>query len=64
MFSPEQDLRASMTAQPVISPIHEAAEFMEGAAFTEQYMKLPHNMTVHPAIETPYDEIPLYKNPI
>ncbi|KAL3490714.1 fungal-specific transcription factor domain-containing protein [Aspergillus germanicus] len=64
MFSPEQDPRAAMAAQPVISPIYEASEFMEGAAFTEQYMKLPHNMTVHPAIETPYDEIPLYKNPI
>ncbi|KAL2842558.1 fungal-specific transcription factor domain-containing protein [Aspergillus pseudoustus] len=64
MLSPEQDPRASMMAtQPVISPGREAADVMDGAAFTEPYMKLPHNMTVHPAIETPYDEIPLYKNP-
>ncbi|KAL4780319.1 fungal-specific transcription factor domain-containing protein [Aspergillus varians] len=65
MFSPEHDSCASSRAsQPPISPGFEVAEFTEGAAFGEPYMKLlPHNMTVHPAIQTPYDEIPLYKNP-
>jgi hypothetical protein len=63
MLSSEQDSRASIAAQPMTSPSREAAEFMEGAAFTEQYMKLPHNMTIHPAIQTPYDEIPLANNP-
>jgi hypothetical protein len=62
MFSSEQYSCASIAAQPMIPPSREAAGFMEGAAFTEQYMKLPHNMTVHPAIETPYDEIPLANN--
>jgi hypothetical protein len=38
------------------SPGREAAKFKDGAAFTEQYMKLPRNMTIHPAIGTPYDE--------
>ncbi|KAL6229439.1 hypothetical protein BDW75DRAFT_235211 [Aspergillus navahoensis] len=62
MFSSEQDSRAPIAAQPLISPSREAVEFMEGAASTEQYIKLPHNMTVHPAIETSYDEIPLANN--
>ncbi|KAI9372207.1 fungal-specific transcription factor domain-containing protein [Aspergillus egyptiacus] len=63
MLSPEADSRNPNLAQPVHSPAYDAGEPAEGAAFSEQYMKLPHNMTVHPAIETPYDEIPLYKNP-
>ncbi|KAL4933013.1 Zn(II)2Cys6 transcription factor [Aspergillus undulatus] len=60
MLSPEQD---SLTSPPALSPGLVAAEFTEGAAFGEPYMMLPYNMTVHPSIQTPYDEIPLYKNP-
>lgn len=64
MFSPEGDSRSSIfTSPPAVSPGFETAEFSEGPAFGEPYMNLPHNMTVHPAIQTPYDEIPLYKNP-
>ncbi|KAL2819297.1 fungal-specific transcription factor domain-containing protein [Aspergillus cavernicola] len=63
MFSPEQiSQSSSMNSQRTTSPGFEVGEISEGATFTEQYMKLPHNMTVHPAIQTPYDEIPLYKN--
>ncbi|KAL3473834.1 fungal-specific transcription factor domain-containing protein [Aspergillus californicus] len=63
MISPEQELgSSSMTSQHAISSGLDAAELPEAAAFSDQYMKLPHNMTVHPAIETPYDDIPLYKN--
>jgi hypothetical protein len=54
-FSPEQDLPASIAAQPMTSSGPEA-KFKGGAAVTEQYMMLPHNVTVHPAIGTPYDE--------
>lgn len=28
----------------------------------DPYMKLPHYMTVYPAIENPYNEITVYKN--
>ncbi|KAL4801199.1 fungal-specific transcription factor domain-containing protein [Aspergillus unguis] len=62
-LSPEGESRSVLTSPPAMSPAFEGTEFIEGAAFSEPYMKLPHNMTVHPAIETPYDEIPLYKNP-
>ncbi|KAL4951954.1 fungal-specific transcription factor domain-containing protein [Aspergillus filifer] len=63
VLSPERDLRGSLSSPPALSPAFDAGEFTEGAAFVEPYMKLPHNMTVHPSIQTPYDEIPLYKNP-
>ncbi|KAL4879956.1 fungal-specific transcription factor domain-containing protein [Aspergillus karnatakaensis] len=64
MISPEQDVRIpSMISPPMLSPGLETAEFAEGVVFSEPYPRLPHNMTVHPAIETPYDEIPLYKSP-
>lgn len=65
MLSPERDSRrSSLTSPPAVSPGFETTEFTEGPAFGEPYMNLPHNMTVHPAIQTPYDEIPLYKNPM
>ncbi|KAL4959560.1 transcription factor domain-containing protein [Aspergillus stella-maris] len=63
VLSPEQDLRGSLSSPPALSPAFDPGDFTEGAAFAEPYMKLPHNMTVHPSIQTPYDEIPLYKNP-
>ncbi|KAL2871707.1 transcription factor domain-containing protein [Aspergillus lucknowensis] len=65
MFTPEQDSHnSSVLSHSAVSQSCELSElFTEGAAFNEPYMKLPHNMTVHPAIQTPYDEIPLYKNP-
>ncbi|OJJ05830.1 hypothetical protein ASPVEDRAFT_87166 [Aspergillus versicolor CBS 583.65] len=64
MFSPERVSRSSsVTSTTAVSPSFET-EFTEGPAFGEPYMNLPQNMTVHPAIQTPYDEIPLYKNPI
>lgn len=64
MFSPERVSRSSsVTSTTAVSPSFET-EFTEGPAFGEPYVNLPHNMTVHPAIQTPYDEIPLYKNPI
>lgn len=63
MSSPEGDSRSILNSPAALSPGFETTQFVEGGAFGEPYMKLPHNMTVHPAIETPYDEIPLYKNP-
>ncbi|KAL4747508.1 hypothetical protein BDW72DRAFT_196653 [Aspergillus terricola var. indicus] len=63
VISPEQDSRSStMTSPTALSPAFEATEFNEGAAFGEPFPKLPHNMTVHPSIQTPYDDISLYKN--
>ncbi|KAL4899372.1 hypothetical protein BDW74DRAFT_115921 [Aspergillus multicolor] len=63
VFSPERDSRSSsLTSPTALSPTFEAAEFADGS-FGEPFPKLPHNMTVHPSIQTPYDDIPLYKNP-
>ncbi|KAL6233626.1 hypothetical protein BDW75DRAFT_184890 [Aspergillus navahoensis] len=63
LFSPERDSCSStMTPPTALSPAYEAAEFTEGTAFADPFPKLPHNMTVHPSIQTPYDDLPLYKN--
>lgn len=62
IFSPERDSRSSATSQPAPSPGLNFDELLDGGTFAEPYMQLPHNMTVRPVIETPYDEITLYKN--
>ncbi|KAL5050901.1 hypothetical protein BDW71DRAFT_171848 [Aspergillus fruticulosus] len=64
VISPERDSRSSTITSPTaMSPAFEAIEFTEGTAFGDPFPKLPHNMTVHPSIQTPYDDFSLYKNP-
>jgi hypothetical protein len=62
MLSPERDSQGSGTSLPALFSGYDVGELSNGGIFAEPCVKLPHNMTVHPAIETPYDEIMVYKN--
>lgn len=62
MLSPDRDSQGSGTSQPALFPGCDISELSNGGTFMEPYMKLPHNMTVHPALETPYDEVTVYMN--
>jgi hypothetical protein len=62
MLSPERDSQGSSTSLPALFSGYDVGELSNGGIFAEPCVKLPHNMTVHPAIETPYDEIMVYKN--